>query len=74
MRLIEFIDTLERLWRVTERDTRRDPGARGDTCLIFSTGDTVRRVWNYPLGWSELPSHQLERLGEDVYPVRRRAS
>ena len=49
-------------WRVYERDARGDPGAHGHRCLIFSSGDVLRRVWHYPENWRELSSVELTAL------------
>ena len=45
---LEFVDADYVWWRVSERAARRDPGARGDRCLIFASADALRRVWDYP--------------------------
>ena len=63
-KFIEYFDKLDRLWRVSERDTSRDAGAKGDTCLVFSTSDNIRRVWSYPRSWKTLSGSQLETLSE----------
>ena len=47
------------VWRVTEHDARLIPGRRGDHCLVFSCSLAVRRVWDYPAGWRDLPAAQL---------------
>ena len=60
--VVEFLDTLGVRWRVMERDSRRDPGTRGDRCLIFVSNEAVRRVWIYPVGWRELPAAALAAL------------
>jgi hypothetical protein len=49
-------------WRVVERDSRRDPGHRNDSCLIFASADAVRRVWHYPADWCDLTDVELEAL------------
>ena len=59
---VEFLDTLGVYWRVTERDARQDPGARGDRCLIFASSEAVRRVWKYPVAWRDLPAAALAAL------------
>lgn len=59
---VEFLDATYRRWRVAERDARADPGARGDTCLIFACDDAVRRVWEYPAEWRELTAEALVAL------------
>ena len=56
--------TTGRKWRVWVADTRRVPGAPGATCLLFDTGDCVRRVWQVPDDWSRMPPEALLRLAE----------
>jgi hypothetical protein len=63
---IAFTDAKWVLWRVSERDTRNDPGRRGDRCLIFSSADAVRRVWTYPATWRSLSDAELERLSAEL--------
>jgi hypothetical protein len=48
-----------REWRVWAADCRSVPGHRGDQCLIFDCGTTVRRVWTFPDDWERLPDHTL---------------
>ena len=48
--------------RPLERDARRDPGARRDRCLLFACADAVRRVWDYPPDWRDLPAEALAAL------------
>jgi hypothetical protein len=62
VRAVEFLDAAYVHWRVTERDARGDPGAHGDWCLIFACRDAVRRVWDYPPGWRDLPPDALVAL------------
>lgn len=52
---VEFVDPDNVRWRVTEREARRTPGARGEWCLVFACADSWRRVWDYPPGWRDLP-------------------
>jgi hypothetical protein len=59
---VDFTDAAYIPWRVVERDSRRDPGRRGDTCLIFSSTDVVRRVWRFPATWRQLTDGELEAL------------
>ena len=61
-REVEFLDIYYVRWRVWERDARRDPGARGARCLIFAGGEAVRRVWDYPPAWWDLPVEALIAL------------
>jgi len=56
-------------WWVIERDTRGDPGHRGDWCLVFANADVVRRVWTYPRAWRALSDAELESLGSQT-PAR----
>jgi hypothetical protein len=46
-------------WRVFERDARRIPGSRGPRCLYFDGEGVVRRVWQYPPDWLQLPADDL---------------
>jgi hypothetical protein len=50
------------VWRVTELDTRRTPGAPGDRCLLFDSHSISRRVWSYPDDWRKLPDAELYAL------------
>lgn len=59
---VEFVDPAYVQWRVSERDARRDPGARGDMCLIFACSGMVRRVWDYPADWRSLSATALLAL------------
>ena len=59
---LEFFDADYVRWRVAERDARQDPGTRGDRCLVFRGGVAVRRVWNYPPAWQDLPVEALIAL------------
>ena len=56
--------TTGRKWRVWVADPRRVPGAPGATCLLFDTGDCVRRVWKVPDDWSRMSPEALLRLAE----------
>ncbi len=56
---VEFSDGNGERWRVTERDCRQVPGARGVRCLIFQSDSTFRRVWNYPADWRVLGAAAL---------------
>jgi hypothetical protein len=59
---VHFDDHRHVRWTVIERDARRDPGARGEWCLIFMCTDAVRRVWTYPSGWRDLAPAALLAL------------
>ena len=54
---------------VVERRTDGVAGARGPSCLIFSTELGFTRVWVYPDRWEELTDDELIAL-----TVRRRDS
>jgi hypothetical protein len=59
---VEFMDADGESWRVTERDCRDVPGARGARCLIFMSESVFRRVWVYPADWRTLSAAALEEL------------
>jgi hypothetical protein len=46
-------------WRVTEVHGHQVPGARGEACLVFECDTAIRRVWDYPACWRELPPPDL---------------
>jgi hypothetical protein len=49
-------------WRVTEVNGHDVPGARGEACLVFESDAAIRRVWDYPSSWRELPAPDLIRV------------
>ena len=49
-------------WQVREVDARCVPAARGDRCLIFDAESVVRRLWDYPADWRQMPAEELLRL------------
>ena len=51
---VTFLDEGGLRWTVTEHDAQNVPGSRGSRCLIFTSTEAVRRVWNYPVGWRDL--------------------
>ena len=55
--------------RIWLADTRETPGAHADRCLIFDTGDRMRRVWSVPEDWGQMPAAMLIALA-DVAPSR----
>jgi hypothetical protein len=59
---IDFADAAGEFWRVTERDCRSVPGARGARCLVFMSESVFRRVWSYPADWRALAAAALEEL------------
>jgi hypothetical protein len=54
--------------RVWLADTRATPGARAEQCLIFDTGDRVRRVWGVPEDWGQMPADRLMALADAASP------
>ena len=59
---VEFVDPSYAQWRVSERDARRDLGARGERCLLFACTGMIRRVWDYPADWRTLSAPDLMEL------------
>ena len=55
--------------RIWLADTRGTPGARAECCLIFDTGDRIRRVWGVPEDWGRMPAAALIALA-DAAPSR----
>jgi hypothetical protein len=58
-----------RVCRVWLADTRETPGAHAECCLIFDTGDRMRRVWSVPEDWGRMPAAMLVALA-DAAPSR----
>jgi len=59
---ITFVDETGMLWTVTERNAENLAGSRGPRCLIFSSSEAVRRVWDYPADWRDLLAPSLIAL------------
>lgn len=51
-----------RKWRVWVADTQEVPGAIGGECLIFDSGDVMRRAWSVPADWAKMPPDVLLEL------------
>jgi hypothetical protein len=49
---------------VVERRADGVTGARGPSCLIFSTDQGFTRLWSYPDNWMDLTDAELRRLSE----------
>jgi len=47
---------------VVERRADSVAGARGPTCLLFSTDRGFTRLWDYPANWSDLSDAELIAL------------
>jgi hypothetical protein len=45
-----------------EVDAPREPWVRGPRCLLFEREGAIRRVWDYPAGWADLPDAALDAL------------
>jgi len=61
-----FSDADGKQWVAYEVEGRVVPAARGSYCLIFECDTTIRRVWNFPKGWYELPAPELWKLSWGV--------
>ena len=57
-------------WRIWLADTRCVPGAHAEHCLIFDTGDRVRRVWSVPEDWGQMSADALIALADASSPGR----
>ena len=55
---------------VVERSADGIAGARGPTCLVFSTDAGFRRIWEYPGNWSEFGDDELLALSERRQSLR----
>jgi hypothetical protein len=49
---------------VVERRADGVTGARGPSCLLFSTDGGFTRLWSYPDNWMDLTDAELRRLSE----------
>jgi hypothetical protein len=68
-----LVDALGREWHVYER--REGPGSPSPDrpSLVFDTEGIVRRLWQYPQGWRDLPDDALLALMDDSFRLRKRA-
>lgn len=57
-----FTDADHVRWTVTLRATEATPGACGAQCLVFASDRAIRRVYNVPADWRDLPSEALAAL------------
>ena len=64
-----LVDALGREWQVYERGSSTQSPC-GRRSLIFDADGIVRRLWQYPPGWAELPDELLLGLMEDPSGVR----
>ena len=68
-----LIDSLGREWRVYERGSSADAPRPGRNSLVFDTDGIVRRLWQYPNGWAEMPDEALLGLMDESSAVRHRS-
>lgn len=59
---VKFKDSHGLCWTVCEHDGRSIPGHQNDTCLIFKSEYSMRRVWTYPADWQDMPATALEEM------------
>ncbi len=67
-----LVDSLGREWHVYERDSSADALRPGRNSLVFDTDGIVRRLWQYPSGWADLPDNALLGLMDDPSELRHR--
>ena len=58
----EFLDPDFVAWRVVERSCAGVPGARRERCLVFASAWAIRRVYEFPDHWRQLPVEALVAL------------
>jgi hypothetical protein len=59
---VSYVDAQGVTWQVSERECSDAPGARGEYCLVFDSGEVLRRVWDYPEHWHTLSALALAEL------------
>lgn len=69
-----LVDAHGREWHVYERSDATDSPVPGRQSLVFDTEGIVRRLWQYPAAWRELPDDALLRLMDDTSRLRQRSS
>ena len=57
-----------------ERSDAADSPMPGRQSLVFDTEGIVRRLWQYPAAWRELPDDALLGLMDDSSWLRQRSS
>ena len=62
--VVMFTDREGTTWSAHEMPGDRLERDRSDRCLVFSSHDRRRHVWNYPPNWRELSAHELGALSE----------
>ena len=53
-----LVDAVGREWHVYERDSSADSLPPRNS-LVFDADGIVRRLWQYPSGWADLPDEAL---------------
>ena len=61
-RVVEFLDARNVRWRVYERRIQASRTSQPVPCLIFDSGDIIRRVRDFPVDWDVLEPRDLEEL------------
>jgi hypothetical protein len=69
-----LIDALGREWQVYERGGSVQSPVPGRPSLVFDADGIVRRLWQYPAEWAELPDEVLLRLMEVPSGVRQKST
>ena len=54
-----LVDPHGREWHVYERGSSGDAPLSARSSLVFDAEGIVRRLWQYPSGWAELPDDAL---------------
>jgi hypothetical protein len=65
-----LVDSFGREWNVYERRGAADAPPPRRNSLVFDAEGIVRRLWQYPSGWAELPDDALLGLMEDPSVLR----
>jgi hypothetical protein len=66
-----LVDAHGHEWHVYERSESADAPAPGRKSLVFDTEGIVRRLWQYPHAWRELPDGALLELMDDTSRLRK---
>jgi len=69
-----LVDESGREWNVYERGSSADSPQAGRHSLVFDAEGIVRRLWQYPPSWADLPDDALLGLMEDPAGLRRRSA
>jgi hypothetical protein len=60
-----------RTWTIREVDTEGQSWALAERCLICEDGTVVRRFWQYPDDWRDMPGEKLASFCLTASPVLR---